>query len=364
MSSIQRITSPLTGAVSYRAQVRVKGRPAQSETFPNRKEAQQWAQSIESAIRENRHFPHMRASKTLFVDLTERYRTNVLKGATRGAQLDWWKNRFIGLTLAEVTADKIAEARDALAAETFTRGKERTVRGKVIAPRQYTRSGGTVNRYLATLSHVFTIAVKEWRLVDRNPLRDISKKKEPRGRIRFLSDAERDALLAACAKSDWPALHTLVMLAISTGARRGELIRLKWADVDLKAAIATVRETKNGEPRVLPLVGKALAALRELKLQGSAQSPWVFQQPSGFPGPYEVFDAHWYAALEAAGINDCRFHDLRHTCASYLAQQGCSLLEIGNVLGHRTASMTMRYSHLTQTSKTAALRKMAEERGL
>ena len=73
---------------------------------------------------------------------------------------------------------------------------------------------------------------------------------------------------------------------------------------------------------------------------------------------------HWYAALEAAGISNFKFHDLRHTCASYLAQQGCSLLEIGNVLGHRTASMTLRYSHLTQASKTTALERMAKERGL
>ena len=188
----------------------------------------------------------------------------------------------------------MAEARDALASETFSRGKPRKAEdGTEIPPNQYKRSGATVNRYLATLGHVFTVAIKEWRLVDRNPVRDISKKKEAHGRVRFLSDPERDALLEACAKSDWPALHTLVLLAISTGARRGELIRLKWADVDLKAARATIQETKNGDPRVLPLVGKALTALRELRLQGSAQSPWVFQQPSGLPGPYEGFDSHW-----------------------------------------------------------------------
>jgi integrase len=91
---------------------------------------------------------------------------------------------------------------------------------------------------------------------------------------------------------------------------------------------------------------------------------WVFQQPSGFPGPYENFDDHWYAAVKAAGIEGFRFHDLRHTCASYLATQGASLLEIGNVLGHRSMQMTMRYSHLTQTHKVAAIEQMAKERGL
>jgi integrase len=369
MASIQRIKSPLTGDIAYRAQVRVKGRPSESKTFTNVKDAKAWAAALETAIADNKNFPGRRAQRAGFAELTQRYRDTVLKdlrsGATREAHLLWWERRFAGLSIAEITPDRIAEGRDALMAETFTRGKERTDKdGNVVPPKQYKRSGAAVNRYLATLSHVYTLAWREWRLVQSNPLREISKKKEARGRVRFLSDAERDALLAACAKSDWPALQALVLLAISTGARRGELINLRWRDVDLKAARATVHESKNGDPRMLPLVGKALAALRELKLQGSAASEWVFQQPSGFPGPYESFDAHWYAALEAAGVRDFRFHDLRHSCASYLAANGASLLEIADTLGHRTMAMVKRYSHLTQTHKVAAIERMAKERGL
>ena len=299
--------------------------------------------------------------------------------AVRGHHLTWWDNYFAGRTLAEITPERVAEARDALAAEKFTRGKVQKKNGVEIAPTEYTHAGATINRYLATLSHMFTMAVKEWRLVPTNPVRDITKKKERRGRVRFLSDSERNALLAACARSDWPALLTLVLLAISTGARRGELINLQWDDVDLRvreasldpqtgevrAALghAIVRQTKNGETRVLPLVGKALEAPRALKLQGSA-SPWVFAQPSGLPGPYENFDGVWYAALEAAGIQDFRFHDLRHTTASYLAAQGASLLEIADTLGHKTLSMVKRYSHLAQSHKVNAIEKMATERGL
>jgi integrase len=101
--------------------------------------------------------------------------------------------------------------------------------------KEYKRTGATVNRYIATLSHLLSFAVKERRLIDRNPVGDISRKKEARGRTRFLSDVERGALLDACANSDWPALGTLVLLAITTGARRGELLSLRWSDVDLKA---------------------------------------------------------------------------------------------------------------------------------
>ena len=370
MASIQRVESPLTGSISYRAQVRVKGRPALSETFPNRKEAKDWAASVEAAIREGRHFPHMRAKRMTFAGLADRYRTSVLADvkalskATREQHLKWFAEFFLGQTVAEITPDRVAEARDALAAETFSRGKVRTLKGKEVPPKAYKRSGATVNRYLATLSHMFTMGVREWRLIDRNPIRDITKKKEARGRVRFLSNDERESLLKACANCAWKPLHTLVLLAISTGARRGELINLTWSNLDLKTARATVYETKNGETRVLPLVGRALEALRELKLQGSAKSEFVFPAPSNFPEPYTNFDSVWYDTLRAAHIENFRFHDLRHTCASYLASQGASLLEIADVLGHKTMSMVKRYSHLAQSHKVTAIEKMATERGL
>jgi len=138
--------------------------------------------------------------------------------------------QFAGLALTEITADRISQARDRLGAPALS------------------------------------FAVGERWLLERNPVSDISRKKEPRGRTRFLTDEERATLLDACGKSDWPALHTLVLLAITTGARKRELIRLKWLDIDLKNGGALVRETKNDEQRTLPVAGKALEALRELKL--------------------------------------------------------------------------------------------------
>jgi integrase len=211
---------------------------------------------------------------------------------------------------------------------------------------------------------MLNVAKKEWRLIDRNPVSDIAKKKEGRGRTRFLTNEERDRLLAACKASEWSDLHTLVILAISTGARRGELITLQWDAIDLKAGKAVVTETKNDEPRTLPLVGKALEALRAMKLNGSAKSEYVFPNPSGFPGPFEQFDHRWYEALTEAGIEGFRFHDLRHCCASYLAANGASLLEIADVLGHKTLAMVRRYSHLTQSHKASVVEKMVKAQGL
>jgi integrase len=201
--------------------------------------------------------------------------------------------------------------RSAPASETFARGKppkDKKTR-EIIPPKEYRRSDATVSRYVATLSRLF--AVKERRLIDRNPVGDIRRKKEPRGRTRFLSDEERAALLHACANSEWAPLHALVLLAITTGARRGELVSLKWADVDFKAGRATIHDTKNGEQRTLPLAGKALEALRQIKLQNSPRSDYLFSSPTvvldpktgkaQLDSPYEHFDAHWHAALDAAG---------------------------------------------------------------
>jgi integrase len=195
-------------------------------------------------------------------------------------------------------------------------------------------------------------------------VREISKKRESRGRVRFLSDDERERLLKASSTSAWPPLLPLVLLAMTTGARRGELLSLTWDRVDLKKGSATLSETKNDERRILRFSGKAIEALRALKLQNSARSPYVFPHPNGRPEPYYSIDAHWYAALAEADLEDFRFHDLRHTTASYLAQQGASLLEIADVLGHKTLSMVKRYSHLTTDRKAAVIDRMVKEKGL
>jgi integrase len=372
MASIQRIVSPLTGEVAYRVQVRRKGRPPESASFPNRKEAVAWAESLEAAIREGRHFPHAAAKRTSFDALARDYIETVLsefaakERLTRERQLGWWSQQFAGLSLAEITADRISIARDKLAAETFSRGRPRKhpKTGELIRPKEFKRSGATVNRYIAALSHALSFAVKERRLLERNPVSDIRRKTEPRGRTRFLSDDDRSRLLKACAESEWPALHALVLLAITTGARKGELIRLKWDDIDLKRGRALVSETKNDEARTLPVAGKALEALRALKLNDSARSDYLFPQPSGLPGPYEHFDSHWYAALRAAGIDDFHFHDLRHTTASMLAAQGASLLEIADALGHKTLVMVKRYSHLVVDHQAKVIERMIAAKGL
>ena len=135
-------------------------------------------------------------------------------------------------------------------------------------------------------------------------------------------------------------------MAITTGARKGELERLKWSDIDVDRGLAYVHQTKNGEPRVLPLTQQVLSEMGRV----DKEAELIFNSSIKPTKPYE-FRKEWIKALRRADIKDFRFHDLRHTCASYLAQNGASLLEIADVLGHKQIQMTKRYAHLCVSHK-------------
>ncbi|NOZ71257.1 MAG: site-specific integrase, partial [Chloroflexi bacterium] len=232
--------------------------------------------------------------------------------------------------------------------------------------------------YMAALSHAFTIAVNEWGWLDDTPMRKVKKPALPRGRVRFLSDdttdkhgntidGERTRLLKACAESKNPYLYTVVVLALSTGMRQGEIMGLTWDDVDLHQGRATLHKTKNGERRVVPLAGKALELLKDHNKVRSLQTNLLFP---GKPIPtddgkvtYKPMDlrAPWLAALKKAEIDDFRFHDLRHSAASYLAMNGASIAEIAEVLGHKTLQMVKRYSHLSEAHTAGVVASMNEK---
>jgi integrase len=145
----------------------------------------------------------------------------------------------------------------------------------------------------------------------------------------------------------------LVVAALSTGARAGELLDLEWRDVDLKAGYAIAHDTKNGEDRRLYLAAKALDEFRTLQKVRSLHDPRVF-------GGYG-YRRSWEKALEAAEIENFRFHDLRHTAASNLAMNGATLAEIAEVLGHKTLAMVQRYAHLSESHVSGVVARMNEK---
>jgi len=217
---------------------------------------------------------------------------------------------------------------------------------------------GTVLRYLHSLSGPLTAAVLDYEWLAENPLRKIRKPPGSPARVRFLSDDERTRLLAACRVSRNPHLYAAVLLALSIGARKSQVLGLRWRDIDLARGLVRVPASKRHAPRSLPLLGPVVAVLARMSV-GQSQEAWVFARHDGLR-PILV-DAAFASACQRAGISGFRFHDLRHTCASYLAMSGSSLPEIAEVLGHRSIVVTTRYVHLTAGHTRGVLARMADQ---
>ena len=243
--------------------------------------------------------------------------------------LQWWLDRIGHLTLTELTPGEIALWRASL-----------------------TCGPATANRYQSALSAVLKAAVQDWHWIDANPALQVRRRREPRGRIRYLSPEERDALLAAVRQSYEPRLEPLVILALTTGARQGELLALRWADIDIERGVAMITTSKNETARALALGEPALRLLRDRGDEIDRPRPTDLLFPGSFPRHA------WIRAVTAAGLDGFHFHDLRHTFASFLAMSGASLPELAAALGHKTLAMVARYSHLSPQAVAEAVRKV------
>ena len=214
----------------------------------------------------------------------------------------------------------------------------------------------TTVRYLAVLSHLFTVMVREWQWLDENPLRRVRKPKEPRGRVRYLNPDELTRLLTACQARKNSVVYTLALLAVSVAARKGDLLGLQWGDVNLQQGRVSFRDTKNGDMRSVPLTGPALDHLREYAKVRRLDSQLVFPNKKGTAGVETK--RVWRGALRAAQIEDFRFHDLRHCAASYLTMSGATPSELAAVLGHQTLAMVKRYAHIGEQHTASVLDRM------
>lgn len=337
------------GKTVYRALVRRKGERPVSAHFEKLGMAREWARQTEAAIKEGRYFKVQPGEGKTLNELLDKYiaeevpKRRIEQQKTQH-QLRWWRGQLGHLYLKTIRPYLLSECREKLMKEYAFRKKK-------------TMAASTVNQYMAALSHVFTIAVKEWEWMDENLLFKVRRCKLPKGRTRFLSDEERERLLAACRESKSPYLNAVVTVAICTGARFGEIMGLKWENIDFERRIMRLEQTKNGEKRAVPLAAPAFAEILKLNEARRGDAPWVFRRAGDAKRPIEL-RKHWFAAIEKAGIENFRFHDLRHTAASYLAMNGATLLEIAAVLGHKTLSMVKRYSHITDQHTSVILEKM------
>jgi integrase len=281
------------------------------------------------------------------------------RDCTRAQRLRWWGDHIGSIALQDVTDDHIHAALEGLAQQPATYYAGLDAAGKPIyKAKRKAIAPATINRYNASIGAVFTWAIKR-RIAPKgwtHPCRSVERRAENNEKTRFLSEDERTRLLEACKAARWPRLYLLVLTALTTGARKGELLGLRWRDIDYQHSLAYVGRSKNGDPKTLPLVGSVLDMLKAIGKNAKLEHP-VFASPR-YPSEPFAFEPQWKQALQAAKIRNFRFHDLRHTCASMLAQNGATLLEIGDLLGHRQLQVTKRYSHLATGHKAALVNRV------
>ncbi|MFM5025269.1 tyrosine-type recombinase/integrase [Aeromonas caviae] len=327
MANIQKITGKRGS--SYRVQFMKNGRRI-GQTFKTKKAAEAFMAQLIVYDDMADALTHSSLS-TILIDSAITAFLDQYKGRDRSIiqRLGWWAEHLQGKPVGKVTRQHIKSALDVL-----TKGK---------------KSPATLNRYKAAISSLFEWFNEQYN-TKHNPAREVRQKAENNGRTRFLSDDELSRLLKAASVSKWERLHLLIHMAIATGARRSELINLKWSDLDFQSRTAHLPRTKNGSQRVLTLT---VAVIQELMPFRQVGDVYLFPHTAALHGPFEHFDHHWKACRKEADITDFHFHDLRHTCASLLAKNGATLLEIANHLGHKTLAMVMRYAHLCVAHKAA-----------
>lgn len=339
------------GKIRYKAQVKLKGHPIQTATFERLTDAKRWAQQIEAAIKEGRHFKTSESKKRTLKELIERYEREILPFKPRAkqeSQFSWWKEQLGRYVLADITPALVGQHRDKLLNISNKYGKK--------------RSQGTVLRYLAALGHAFSIARDEWGWLEQSPMDKVRKPTPSRGRVRFLNEEERKNLLEACKDSVNPFLYMIVVIALSTGMRKSEIMNLRWTDIDFIRGRITLHETKNGERRSVPLAGLAMQLLQDRHQNHGTNSLLIFPGQTGQMGqkPIDIRSA-WETAVKHAKIMNFKFHDCRHSAASYLAMNGASLAEISDVLGHKTLAMVKRYAHLSEEHTSNVVERMNQQ---
>jgi len=310
------------GAYQWQVQVRKMGQPLQTKTFETRALAEQWARSIEVEMDKGVFISRAEAESTTLKELLERYLDEVTP-LKKGAASE--TNRLKALMRLPLARRFVASIRG------LDIARFRDERLRKVTP-------STVKRDLVLLGHAFEVAHKEWGIHFHNPVRDIKLPSENRPRDRRLQAGEETRLLDACREARNPWLLPVVQLALETAMRQGELIRLRWEHIDLNRRTAHLPDTKNGESRTVPLSTTAIRVLRALprSLHGQA-----------FPGvTTEAIKRAYIRAVRRAGIENLRFHDLRHEATTRLFEKGLNIMEVASITGHKGLRMLRRYTHL------------------
>jgi integrase len=331
------------GSASVVAAVHIAPFKRTARSFPTKDEAKAWAVETEKALRSQRARGADRTDlpKLMLKTLIEEFLADSdIKSLRYFSDLErlcaWWANAYGTSRVTDFGVLKLRAGRKQLEEE----GEER-------AP-------ATVNRYLSAMRACWNWGRSAGLIPQERGWPTRLMGKEPPGRTRYLSNVELAALTAEAEKHS-PLMAAAVLVSLATGMRQGELLRLEWKDVDFKRKRIRIlsvvdAETKNSESRAVHLPSVAVEALEKLR-RGTVVGQrliFFFAAKTKSKDAKSALSVQWKIVRKNAGLKNFKWHDLRHSCASFLAQNGANLLQIGSVLGHKSPSMTLRYSHLVQ----------------
>lgn len=318
-------------------QVRRKGFTTTSRTFATKAEAKAWAIDAEYKMEQGGWVGRHTLKAISLGAILQRY-SDEITSKKRGAVCErlrigkMMRQSFCSKPLSEITAADFAKYRDD--------------RASSVAP-------ATIVRELSLFNHALEIARKEWGYpITANPIEMVSKPKLSNARTRRLCPGELEAIETALDAARNPFVRPIVHLAIQTAMRRGEILHMRWEDLDLDAGTLFIPQTKTGVPRTIPLTVEAKEILGRLAGEGQKAGPV-------FGTTVEAFKLCWRRVMTRAALQDLRFHDLRHEAVSRFFEMGLSMPEVAVISGHRDPRMLFRYTHLSASDlarKLSALR--------
>ncbi len=311
--------------IGWQVRVRKRGYPAQVRTFDRKTEADAWAAVIESEMVRGVHVDRSKADRRTFRDAIESYIANVAPGH-KGGQAEILRLQRIIRDEPKLVAYSLAN----LTTKVIEAYRDRRL-GQVAA--------GTVKRELGLLHTVVESVRKSHGMVE-NPVSDVRRPTVRDARDMRLRPGEEDKLLKACRASRNPWLEPAVILAVETAMRRGELLALRWEDVDFDQLHVYLPDSKTGKSRTVPLSPRAYELLWRLGADLPPDHGRVLDTTA--EGIKQAFER----ARAKAGMEHFNFHDLRHEATSRLFERGWGIMEVAHVTGHQDIQMLKRYTNL------------------
>lgn len=306
---------------NWQVQVRRAGHQTVSRTFRLKSDGQAWARQLEGEIDRSELPVDRRGLRTTTLGcILSRYQTEITATKRGRSQEDYRLRYLLGLPLAAVPLSKLSPA-------LFAQYRDQ---------RLDEVQGVTVRRELAIIRHALEVARKEWDVaLSANPVALIKLPRLPPARTRRLAPGELDALLQGCGPR-LALLRVVIEFAVETALRRGELVSVRWQDVDLNRRTLHVPVTKNGHARTIPLTRRAVELLRGRSREGELV----------FPTSGNAVRLSWERLVRRLGLPDLHFHDLRHEGISRFFERGLSVPEVALISGHRDYRQLARYTHL------------------